>query len=72
MMLQAIEINEKKRFLHAPLPLAEKSSMNAYSGNGRSIILLRNGDHEPPVKILPNTGPGIVASKRQMQSPPVW
>ena len=71
-MFQVIENNEKRHFLHAHLPLAAKSSMNTHSGNDHLIILLRNGNHEPPVKILPNTGPGIVASKRQMQSPPVW
>lgn len=54
------------RFLHEPFPLSVKLTMMKH-GEAPSIILLRNGDHKPPVKILPNNGPGIVTPERQIQ-----
>ena len=65
-MHQVPKNTQKCRFLHVPPPIFAKLTMMK-PGKDPSIILLRNGDHEPPVKILPNNGPGIVTPERHIQ-----
>ena len=65
-MHQVSKNTQKCRILHVPFPISTKLTMMK-PGKDPSITLLRNGDHEPPVKILPNNGPGIVTPERHIQ-----
>ena len=67
-MHHVIKNAEKRHFSDAPLPLSAKSLLRN-SVNHPLPILLRDGDHEPPIQILPYLRPWIVTTEGQIHPP---